>query len=146
MSSYPAWIDGEQGASGVSFPDLPGIVAMGTTVEKAVAHAEEALRDYVIETERDGEPITPPTSIEHVETPKGYTPVSVPLIRLSGGSVRANLTLDEGRCSVHRRRSAMPQDDPDGLRRVDGSTNRSDRRITGLRADGSAVLEGNHGR
>ena len=96
MSSYPAWIDGEQGAYGVSFPDLPGIVAMGTTVDEAVAHAEEALRDYVIETERDGERITPPASIEHVETPNGYTLVSVPLIRLSGRSVRANLTLDEG--------------------------------------------------
>ena len=96
MSRYPAWIDGEQGAYGVSFPDLPGIVAMGTTVDEALLHAEEALRDYVIETERDGEPITPPTSIEHVETPSGYTLVSVPLIRLSGRSVRANLTLDEG--------------------------------------------------
>ena len=96
MSRYPAWIDGEQGAYGVSFPDLPGIVAMGTTVDEALLHAEEALRDYVIETERDGEPITPPTSIEHVETPIGYTLVSVPLIRLSGRSVRANLTLDEG--------------------------------------------------
>ena len=59
-------------------------------------HAEEALRDYVIETERDGEPITPPTSIEEIETPNGCTLVSVPLIRLSGRSVRANLTLDEG--------------------------------------------------
>ena len=96
MSRYPAWIDGEQGSYGVSFPDLPGIVAMGTTVDEALLHAEEALRDYVIETERDGEPITPPTSIEHVETPSGYTLVSVPLIRLSGRSVRANLTLDEG--------------------------------------------------
>ena len=96
MTRYPAWIDGEQGAYGVSFPDLPGIVAMGTTVDEALLHAEEALRDYVVETERDGEPITPPTSIEHVETPTGYTLVSVPLIRLSGRSVRANLTLDEG--------------------------------------------------
>jgi predicted RNase H-like HicB family nuclease len=96
MTRYPAWIDGEQGSYGVTFPDLPGIVAMGTTVDEAMLHAEEALRDYVIETERDGEPITPPTSIEEIETPHGYTLVAVPLIRLSGRSVRANLTLDEG--------------------------------------------------
>lgn len=96
MTRYPAWIDGERGSYGVSFPDLPGIVAMGTTVDEALLHAEEALRDYVIETERDGEPITPPTSIEEIETPTGHTLVSVPLIRLSGRSVRANLTLDEG--------------------------------------------------
>ncbi len=96
VTRYPAWIDGERGSYGVSFPDLPGIVAMGTTVDEALLHAEESLRDYVIETERDGEPITPPTSIEEIETPTGYTLVSVPLIRLSGRSVRANLTLDEG--------------------------------------------------
>ena len=30
------------------------------------------------------------------ETPAGHTLVSIPLIRLSGRSVRANLTLDEG--------------------------------------------------
>ena len=47
MTRYPAWIDGEPGAYGVSFPDLPGIVAMGTTVDEALLHAEEALRDYV---------------------------------------------------------------------------------------------------
>ena len=93
---YPAWIDGERGAYGVSFPDLPGIVAMGTTVDEALLHAEEAIRDYVLETERDGAAVTPPTAIEQVETPPGYTLVSVPLIRLSGRSVRANLTLDEG--------------------------------------------------
>ncbi|MDE0448790.1 MAG: type II toxin-antitoxin system HicB family antitoxin [Spirochaetaceae bacterium] len=96
MTRYPAWIDGEQGSYGVSFPDLPGIVAMGTTVDEALLHAEEALRDYVNETERDGEPIAAPTSIEKIETPTGYTLVSVPLIRLSGRSVRASLTLDEG--------------------------------------------------
>ena len=96
MNRYPAWIDGEQGSYGVSFPDLPGIVAMGTSVDEALMHAEEALRDYAIETERAGETITPPSAIEHVETPAGHTLVSIPLIRLSGRSVRANLTLDEG--------------------------------------------------
>ena len=44
MTRYPAWIDGEQGSYGISFPDLPGIVAMGTTVDEALMHAEEALR------------------------------------------------------------------------------------------------------
>ena len=96
MIRYPAWIDGEQGSYGVSFPGLPGIVAMGTTVDEALMHAEEALRDYVIETERDGETIAPPSAIEQVETPAGHTLVSIPLIRLSGRSIRANLTLDEG--------------------------------------------------
>ena len=54
VSQYPALVDGEAGAYGVIFPDLPGIVAMGETIDDALVHAEEALRDYVTETERDG--------------------------------------------------------------------------------------------
>ena len=96
MSRYPAFVDGEVGAYGVAFPDLPGIVAMGETVDDALLNAEEALRDYVTETERDGERVTEPSPIERVSPPEGSTLVAIPLIRLSGRTVRANLTLDEG--------------------------------------------------
>ena len=34
MTRHPALLDGERGAHGVSFPDLPGIVAMGETVDE----------------------------------------------------------------------------------------------------------------
>lgn len=93
---YPAVIDGKKGAYGVTFPDLPGIVAMGKTLDDALVHAEEALRDYVVETEKDGEPITPPSALEQVDLPGGCLLASVPLLRLSGRSVRANMLLDEG--------------------------------------------------
>jgi len=93
---YPAVIDGKKGAYGVTFPDLPGIVAMGKTLDEALVSAEEALRDYVVETEKDGETITPPSVLERVKTPGGCLLVSVPLLRLSGRSVRANMLLDEG--------------------------------------------------
>ena len=96
MKRYPALIDGEKGAYGVTFPDLPGIVAMGSTIEEAMAHAEEALRDYAVEASKDGSVLRPPTAIENVEVPHGHTLVSVPLIALTGRSVRANLSLDEG--------------------------------------------------
>ena len=93
---YPAVIDGKKGAYGVTFPDLPGIVAMGKTLDEALVNAEEALRDYVVETEKDGETITPASALEQVKTPDGCLLVSVPLLRLSGRSVRANMLLDEG--------------------------------------------------
>ena len=93
---YPALIDGETGAYGVTFPDLPGIVAMGKTVDEALLNAEETLRDYVIETETDGETISPPSALERVDVPNGQALVSVPLIRISGRNVRAHMTLDEG--------------------------------------------------
>lgn len=96
MDRYPALIDGEEGAYGVTFPDLPGIVAMGKTVDEALVNAEEALRDYAIEAEKDGEEILQPSALERVEVPSGNALVSVPLIRVTGRNVRAHMTLDEG--------------------------------------------------
>ena len=96
MVRYPALIDGETGAYGVTFPDLPGIVAMGRTVDEALVNAEEALRDYATEAGKDGEAIAPPVALERVDVPNGQALVSVPLIRISGRNVRAHMTLDEG--------------------------------------------------
>ena len=96
MARYPALIDGEKGAYGVTFPDLPGIVAMGTTVDEALVNAEEALRDYAVEAEKDGEKIAQPSALERVDVPSGNALVSVPLIRITGRNVRAHMTLDEG--------------------------------------------------
>ncbi len=93
---YPAVIDGKKGAYGATFPDLPGIVAMGKTLDEVLVNAEEALRDYVVEAEKEGEMITPPSALEQVESLDGCLLVSVPLLRLSGRSVRANMLLDEG--------------------------------------------------
>ena len=69
MTRYPALIDGETGACGVTFPDLPGIVAMGATLDEAMLNAEEALRDYATETEKDGRPLAAPRAC-----PKTYRP------------------------------------------------------------------------
>lgn len=96
MPRYPAFVDGAAGAYGVTFPDLPGIVAMGDTMDDALMHAEEALRDYVLEAEKDGEPLVEASPIEDVSPPDGATLVAIPLIRFAGRTVRANLTLDEG--------------------------------------------------
>lgn len=96
MIRYPALIDGESGAYGITFPDLPGIVAMGVSMNEAMINAEEALRDYALEAERDGVDVAPPSAIESVKPEAGSALVSIPMIRLSGRRVRANLALDEG--------------------------------------------------
>lgn len=93
---YPALIDGEKGAYGVSFPDLPGIVAMGDTIDEALINAEEALRDYVIETEMDGDAITQPCELDEVAVKPGQILTAVPLIRQSGRSVRIHMAINEG--------------------------------------------------
>lgn len=82
VSQYPALVDGEAGAYGVAFPDLPGIVAMGETMDDTLVHAEEALRDYVTETERDGAQIAEASPAEDVTPPEGSVLVAIPLIRL----------------------------------------------------------------
>ena len=96
MTRYPALIDGKRGAYGVTFPDLPGVVAMGKTVDEALVNAEDALRDYATEAEKDDMEVARPSAIEDVTPAAGSTLVSIPLIHLSGRSVRANMALDEG--------------------------------------------------
>ena len=80
MPIYPALIDGAKGAYGITFPDLPGIVAMGQTVDEAILNAKEALNDYAIETQADGESLAIPTPPDQIATPNGQTLISIPLI------------------------------------------------------------------
>ena len=83
MRRYTAFVDGEAGAYGVTFPDLPGIVAMGETMDDVLVHAEEALRDYVMETERDGAPVAEANPMEKLWPPEGCVLVAIPITRLS---------------------------------------------------------------
>ena len=77
----PALIDGEDGAYGVVFPDIPGIAAMGHTIDEALRNAEDALQDYAIEAEIDGEELAHPSPLQSVETPPGNRLVSISLVR-----------------------------------------------------------------
>jgi predicted RNase H-like HicB family nuclease len=88
-------VDGEAGAYGVSFPDLPGCVAMGRTVDEALLNAEESLRDWAGDYEARGGAMPAPTPLEEFSTPPGTQLVSVPLIRLSGRRTRLNVYVDE---------------------------------------------------
>ena len=89
MVKYPALVDGEVNAYGVSFPDLPGCVAMGLSVDEALLNAEDSLRDWAGDYEERGGAMPPPTPLEGVATPPGTQLASVPLIPLSGRRVAA---------------------------------------------------------
>ena len=80
MIRYPALIDGDNGAFGVVFPDIPGVGAMGHTVDEALLNAEDALRDYAIEAEKDGEELAEPSPFQTIETPNGSQLTSIPLV------------------------------------------------------------------
>lgn len=104
MTRYTVVIDGKPGAYGVAFPDLPGCVAMGRSVDQALDHAGDALRDWVEVTEAHGETIPPPRTVEELRTDpeviealtEGAFLASVPFVRETGRPVRANLSLDAG--------------------------------------------------
>ena len=80
MNRYPALIDRSFDAYGVVFPDLPGVCAMGNTIDEALLNAEDALHDYAVEARRDGASLTGPTPLDAIETPTGTRLVSIPLI------------------------------------------------------------------
>ena len=61
---YPILIDGEDGAYGVVFPDLPGCVAMGHTLDEAMVNAEDALQDWMDSMEELGHEIPDPSPLE----------------------------------------------------------------------------------
>ena len=70
---YPVLVDGEDGVYGVVFPDLPGCVAMGTTVDEALVNAEEVVRDWVESMEAHCQEIPAPSDLETVEVEPGST-------------------------------------------------------------------------
>lgn len=101
---YTVLIDGEAGAFGVVFPDLPGCTAMGVTVEEAIANAGDALRDWMETFSEDGRAAPLPRATAAIlsdadiraDLALGAQLASVPYIRATGRPARANLTLDEG--------------------------------------------------
>ena len=101
---YFALIDGKPGAYGVAFPDLPGCTAMGDTLDQAMAGASASLADWIGTIEGDGGAVPPPSPAESLRCDPevaaaladGACLAAVLLVRATGRSVRANLSLDEG--------------------------------------------------
>lgn len=104
MHRYTALIDGQAGGYGVSFPDLPGCVAMGTTVDEAMLGAAEALREYDADVTARGGVLPSPTSPDRLITNPdvmdalrdGASFGSVPLVRQTGRTAKANLSINAG--------------------------------------------------
>ncbi len=101
---YTVLIDGKAGAYGVVFPDLPGCVAMGRTIDEALAHAADAVRDWFELSEEHGEEVPLPRPLEKLRRDpdvaaalaEGASLASVPLVRETGRPVKANLSIDSG--------------------------------------------------
>ncbi|WP_077961970.1 type II toxin-antitoxin system HicB family antitoxin [Ensifer adhaerens] len=83
---------------GVSFPDFPGVVTAGTSLDDARAMAEEALALHIDGLVADGEAIPEPSSLDAVmadpENKEGVA-ILVALKTEAKKSVRVNVTLPE---------------------------------------------------
>lgn len=100
---YVALIHRDDAGYGVSFPDFPGCVSVGDTVDDAVWHGSEALAFHVEGLADDGEPIPQPRSIDAIKADpdladwrEGADFVLIPLLLHRGSSRRVNISLDRG--------------------------------------------------
>jgi predicted RNase H-like HicB family nuclease len=97
MRYYPALIEpADDGGYGIAFPDFPGCVSIGATVEQTIANGAEALLFHIEGMEADGELIPDPSPLgtplpdwlDGVGGHLALVPVEPP-----GDHVRLNITL-----------------------------------------------------
>lgn len=99
MRHYPALIRKDHNSDfGLEFPDFPGCVTAGKTVDELLANAVEALALHVEGLRDDDQTIPEPTPLEAViasATARETTAVLVELPPLKGRTIRFNVTMDE---------------------------------------------------
>ena len=91
------------GGFGISFPDVPGCVSDGETVENALTRGEAALAFHVEGMREDGLAVPAPRPVDAiladpdlVEWREGAQIAHVPLILDGGSPKRVNVSLDPG--------------------------------------------------
>ncbi|WP_207633008.1 type II toxin-antitoxin system HicB family antitoxin [Devosia aurantiaca] len=58
---YVAFIHKDSDSSyGISFPDVPGCISVGDTMDAVIANGAEALAFHISSMEADGEPVPAP--------------------------------------------------------------------------------------
>jgi predicted RNase H-like HicB family nuclease len=99
MRSYIALIHKDIGSDyGVSFPDLPGCISAGSTLDEARTMAAEVLALHLEGMHEDGEAIPEPSTLEAIMADadnRDGVAIIVDLPRHSGRAVRINITLPE---------------------------------------------------
>lgn len=100
---YVSFIHQDDAGYGVSFPDFPGCVSVGDTIDDAVLQACEALAFHVDGLCDDGQPIPQPRSIDAIKADpeltdwrRGADIMLLPLLLDRGSSRRVNISLDRG--------------------------------------------------
>jgi len=97
--SYIALLRKDDGTDfGVNFPDFPGCISAGSTLEEARQMAQEALEAHVSWMVEDGEEVPPPTALDAImadsENRDGVA-ILVDLKQPDERVVRVNITLPQ---------------------------------------------------
>jgi predicted RNase H-like HicB family nuclease len=79
---------------GVSFPDFPGCITAGSSLEEARRMATEALSLHVAGMQEDGEPIPQPSTLDDLRTDPGMKDAVAFLVEAKEPrkTVRINIT------------------------------------------------------
>lgn len=83
MVAYIAYLRKDEDSDfGVEFPDLPGCVSAGRTLDEARAMAAEALAGHVAALEVEGDPVPPPSSLDALRQDENRADAVVILVDL----------------------------------------------------------------
>jgi predicted RNase H-like HicB family nuclease len=95
---YPAVIDRSASGFGVSFPDFPGCIAAGATVQEAAVNAEAALAMHLDGMRADKDAIPQPSSLDAIEDVEGADDLARVMVRaeLPGQFTRIQVTIENG--------------------------------------------------
>jgi len=111
MRYYVGVIHKDEGSEyGISFPDFPGCVSAGASVEELKSGAEEALAGHLRILMEDGEEIPQPSSVEEIMSDPDFAdgmPVLIPVSEGVDKTVRVNITLKQSDLSAIDRNAAM---------------------------------------
>jgi predicted RNase H-like HicB family nuclease len=100
MRNYIAIIHKDQNSDfGVSFPDFPGCISAGSTLDEAKAMAQEALVGHIEVNREYGDPIPEPMSLEDAMVHE-FAEGAVAFLVVEGPGeepfIRANITAPKG--------------------------------------------------
>jgi len=99
-STY-ALIHEDQGRYGISFPDFPGCVSGGETLDEALVRGAEALTFHVRGMVADGDPLPVLRTLEQMRGDPDFiadsrgAAIAVVQVDLPGKAVRVNVSIDE---------------------------------------------------
>lgn len=99
---FPAIVERSDSGFGVFFPDLPGCVSAGTTVDEALESAEQALQCHLNGIIEDGDSLPAPTNLERLPRDPDVIEVARTILRaeLPGKYLRLNISLEEGHLNL----------------------------------------------